>query len=280
MAGRVEGKVVFGAAPRRIVVVGASTGLGRCLGIGLAGTGAEVALLARRKELLEGAAAEAGPNSHPIVCDVTDERSCRSAVAASAEALGGIDGIVYCPAIAVLSRIESLTLADWRKVFETNVAGAALFTSAALPYLVESSGTALFLSTVSASVTAPWPGLASYTVTKAALDKLVEAWRVEHPAVGFTRLVVGDCAGGEGIASSQFINGWDMELLGEVYPIWMSRGLLAGTVFDVAELVHVVDSILRCGASASIPSATIVPRQSPAATSIADLKHAPSLAEG
>ena len=272
MAGRVEGE------GRRVVVVGASTGLGRCLGIGLAGAGAEVALLARRKELLESAAAEAGPGAHPIVCDVTDEESCRSAVKASAEVLGGIDGIVYCPAIAILSRIENLTAADWRRVFETNVAGAALFTSAALPHLAESYGTALFLSTVSASFTSPWPGLSSYTVTKAALDKLVEAWRTEHPEVGFTRLVVGDCAGGDGIAGSQFINGWDMELLGEVYPTWLSRGLLAGRVFDVAELVHVVDSILRCGASATIPTATIIPRHSPSAMSIVDHEVAPTRA--
>ena len=35
------------------------------------------------------------------------------------------------------------------------------------------------------------PGLASYTVTKAALDKLVDAWRAEHHEIGFTRLVGG-----------------------------------------------------------------------------------------
>ena len=259
-----------GSAPRRIIVVGASTGLGRCLALGLAATGAEVAMLARRKELLDEAAAEAGPAGHPIACDVTDEKSCRDGVAASVEVLGGIDGLVYCPGVAVLSRIENLTAADWHRVFDTNVTGAAIFTSAALPYLAETHGTALYFSSVSASFTSPWPGLASYTVTKAALDKLVEAWRVEHPEVGFTRLVIGDCGGGQGMAQSQFINGWDLELLGEVYPTWLSRGLLAGRIFDVKELVHTVDSILRLGASATIPTATIVPRQSPAAVSIID----------
>lgn len=262
------------------MVVGASTGLGRCLALGLAGTGASVALLARRKELLDEVAAEAGPGAHAIACDVTDEESCRTAVAASLEALGGIDGLVYCPAIAILSRIEELSAADWRRVFDTNVTGAAIITSALLPHLAESYGSAVFLSTVAASSTTPWPGLATYTVTKAALDKLVEAWRVEHPEVGFTRLVVGDCAGGEGMASSQFINSWDMELLGEVYPTWLSRGLLAGRVFDVAELVHTVDSILRLGASATIPSATIVPRHTPFAVTVFDHQAAPAAADG
>jgi NAD(P)-dependent dehydrogenase (short-subunit alcohol dehydrogenase family) len=265
---------------RRYVVVGASTGLGRCLALGLAGTGAQVAMLARRKELLDEAAKEAGPGCHAIECDVSDEESCRAGVAGAVEAMGGIDGLVYCPAIAKLSRIEDLDAADWRRVFDTNVTGAAVFTAAALPHLARSYGSAVYLSSVSASYTAPWPGLATYTVSKAALDKLVEAWRAEHPEVGFTRLVVGDCAGGEGLGGSQFINDWDFELLGELYPGWLSRGLLAGRVFNVEELVRTVDSILGLGPSASIPTATIIPRQTPFALSIVDHEVAPAGAEG
>ncbi|WP_410050959.1 SDR family oxidoreductase [Acidiferrimicrobium sp. IK] len=255
----------------RIIVVGASTGLGRCLGIGLSRRGAQVALLARRRELLSDAATEAGPSARAITCDVTDQDACRDAVEEAAQHLGGVDGVVYCPGVGVLSRIEHLDAAAWRRTFDTNVVGASLFTAAVLPHLAASNGTAVYLSSISASFTHPWPGLASYTVTKAAMDKLVEAWRVEHPEVGFTRLVVGDCAGGEGIASSQFMTGWDMDLLGELFPTWMSRGLLSGTVFDQEELVHVVESVLRCGASAAIPTVTMIPRQSPAATSITDL---------
>ena len=256
----------------RVVVVGASTGLGRCLAVGLAERGAQVALLARRRELLEDAAKEAGPGSHVVPCDVTDPESCGAAVEDAARALGGIDGVVYCPGVAVLSPIEDLDLADWHKTFDTNVAGAALFTAAALPHLKASNGVVAYLSTVSASHTPPWPGLASYTVTKAALDKLVEAWRAEHPEVGFTRVVVGDCAGGEGIAQSQFTTGWDLELAAELYPTWLSRGLLAGRVFESTELVHLVDAVLKCGASAAIPSLTVIPRQSPQATSIEELQ--------
>jgi NAD(P)-dependent dehydrogenase (short-subunit alcohol dehydrogenase family) len=255
----------------RTIVVGASTGLGRCLAIGLAKRGADVAMLARRQELLVEAAREAGPHARPITCDVTDEASCRSAVAQAVQALGGIDSVVYCPGIGILRRIEDLDLAAWRRTFDTNVAGAALFTAAALPHLVESGGVVAYLSSVSASFTPPWPGLASYTVTKAALDKLVEAWRSEHPEVGFTRVVVGDCAGGEGVATSQFMSEFDMDLLNEIFPTWISRNLLAGSVFEADELVHVVDAVLRCGASAAIPTVTIVPRQSAKAGTLSDL---------
>jgi NAD(P)-dependent dehydrogenase (short-subunit alcohol dehydrogenase family) len=249
----------------RTVVVGASTGLGRCIGIGLAQRGAQVALLARRHELLVDAAKEAGPGTLAIRCDVTDEASITSAVDEVVAGLGGIDAVVYSSGIGYLRRIEDVDLETWRSIFETNVAGAARFTAAALPHLVASSGVAAYLSSVSASMTAPWPGLGSYIVTKAALDKLVEVWRSEHPNVGFTRVVVGDCGGGEGIAQSQFIAGFDPDLLGEIYPTWAARGLLAGTLVEVEHLIDVVEKVLHVGASASIPSIAVVPRQPPLA---------------
>jgi NAD(P)-dependent dehydrogenase (short-subunit alcohol dehydrogenase family) len=245
----------------RTVIVGASTGLGRCIGIGLAQRGAKVVLMARRRELLADAAAEAGSDAMAIVCDVTDPASCRAAVAEAVSELGGIDGVVYASGVGALSRIEDLDPDTWHRLFGTNVVGASTFTAAALPHLVESSGAVAYLSSISASMTPPWPGLAAYNVTKAALDKLVEAWRSEHPDVGFTRVVVGDCAGGEGVAASHFMDGWDVDLLTKLYPVWLARGLLAGSLMEVDALVGLVDAVLRTGASASIPSVAAVPRQ-------------------
>ncbi len=63
----------------RTVVIGASSGLGRCIGVGLAQKGAQVALLARRFDRLERAAKEAGPEAVAIECDICDENSIRSA---------------------------------------------------------------------------------------------------------------------------------------------------------------------------------------------------------
>jgi NAD(P)-dependent dehydrogenase (short-subunit alcohol dehydrogenase family) len=244
----------------RAVVVGASSGLGRCIAVGLARRGERVALLARRRERLEAAAAEGGAGAVAIECDVTDAGSCNAAIEKAAAELGGIDALVYTPAVGPLKRLVDTDAETWRRVFDTNVTGAALVTTAAIPYLTASSGTAVYLSSVSASLTHPWPGLGAYAVSKAALDKLVEAWRVEHPAVGFTRCVVGDCAGGEGDSMTGFAREWDGELAGELLPIWISRGLIAGTLIDVEHLVAAVDGILRAGASLSTPSITLAPR--------------------
>ena len=244
----------------RAVVVGASSGLGRCIGIGLARRGMEVALLARRTDLLVDAAKEAGPGTHAVTCDVTDAASVRVAIDEAAAGLGGIDGLVYCPAIGPLGRLAELDVETWRRVLDTNVIGAATVTAAALPHLAASRGAAAYLSSVSASMTPPWPGLGAYAVSKAALDKLVEAWRAEQPEVSFTRITVGDCPGGEGAGGTQFANGWDPALAGEFHPVWQARGLLAGAFLDVDELVRVVDNVLRTGPGACLPYVTVIPR--------------------
>jgi NAD(P)-dependent dehydrogenase (short-subunit alcohol dehydrogenase family) len=245
----------------RVVVVGASSGLGRCIAVGLGKRGERVALLARRKDRLEDAAAEAGPGAVAVTCDVTDEESCRAAIAEAVRELGGIDGLVYATGIGPLVRLADTDAETWRRTFDTNVIGASLITAAALPHLAVSQGTAAYLSSISASHTPPWPGLGAYAVSKAALDKLVEAWRAEHPQIGFTRVTVGDCAGGEGDAMTGFNADWDMDLMTEVAPIWVSREYIAGALLEVDELVRVVESVLRLGSSASIPSVAVVPRR-------------------
>lgn len=244
----------------RTVVVGASSGLGRSIAIGLAQRGAEVAMLARRQARLEAGAREAGPGTLAMACDVTDEASCRSTIDDAAARLGGIDALVYTPAIGPLARLRDTDAETWRRVFDTNVMGAALVTAAALPHLEATGGKAAYLSSVSASLTPPWPGLGAYIVSKAALDKLVEAWRVEHPGIGFTRLVVGDCAGGDGDSQTQFTQGWDGELAAELGAGWVARGYISGTLIDVEELVSVVDAVLRSGSSLAMRSVTVAPR--------------------
>lgn len=244
----------------RAAVVGASSGLGRCIAIGLGRRGAEVAVLARRSDRLVDAVQTIGAGALAVPCDVTDPASCRAAIEQAACGLGGIDALVYAPGIGPLAHLADVDAAMWRAAFDTNVIGAALVTAAALPHLKASKGAAAYLSTVSASLTPPWPGLGAYAVSKAALDKLVEAWRSEHPDVGFTRVVVGDCAGGEGASAVEFTKGWDPVLAAEFLPVWAARKYRSGALVDVEELVRVVDTVLRCGASASIPSVTVTPR--------------------
>ena len=172
-----------------------------------------------------------------------------------------MDAVIVVAGISELRRVEEIDAAAWHRMFGTNVVGASLITAAVLPHLKESSGMIAYLSSVSASLTAPWPGLASYTVTKAALDKLVEAWRSEHPEVGFTRLIVGECAGGEGDGTSQFTASWDLELAGELFAEWTARGLLTEKLMDVEHFISAVHALVQCGASVTIPTIAMTPRR-------------------
>ena len=126
----------------RTVVVGASSGLGRSIATGLGQRGATVALLARRNDRLVDAAKEAGNDALAIVCDVTDESSCRSAIHDAADGLGGIDALVYTPAVGPLGHLVDVSAETWRKTFDTNVIGAALITAAAMPHLTKTRGVA------------------------------------------------------------------------------------------------------------------------------------------
>jgi len=244
----------------KVVVIGASSGLGRCIALGLAAEGAQVALMGRRLGRLERAAAEAGALAIPVECDVTDQSSVRGAIGEAADAMGGISGLVYAAGIGELVRLVDTDADVWRRSFDTNVTGAALATAAAVPHLTASSGTAVYLTSVSASQTPPWPGLGAYAVSKAALDKMVEAWRNEHPDIGFTRLIVGECAGGPGDSMVGFNEGWDHELIAEMANTWIQRNYMTGALMDVSQLVAVVDRILRSDPTVCMPTVAVTPR--------------------
>jgi NAD(P)-dependent dehydrogenase (short-subunit alcohol dehydrogenase family) len=244
----------------RVAVVGASAGLGRCIGIGLAQRGARVAFLARRLDRLVNAADEAGNGATAVTCDATDAASCRRAVDEVVETFGGLDALVYTTGMGILAPLADVDGDQWAQLFATNVTGASLVTAAAATHLAASAGSAVYLSSLSASYSAPWPLLGAYAVTKAALDKLVEAWRVEHPNIGFTRLAVGDSFGGEGDSQTEFNKNWDPEALDSAIRYWMEHGYMQGGLVDADHLVGVVHSVLSCGSSSFIPYLTLAPR--------------------
>jgi NAD(P)-dependent dehydrogenase (short-subunit alcohol dehydrogenase family) len=244
----------------RVAVIGASSGLGRCIGIGLAGKGAQVAFLARRHDRLVTAAKEAGNGAAAVVCDVTDAASCERAISEAVDTFGGLDAIVYTTGRGVLSPVADVSAEQWAQLFATNVTGASLVTAAAAPHLSATGGSAVYLSSLSASYSAPWPLLGAYAVSKAALDKLVEAWRIEHPGIGFTRLAMGDSFGGTGDSQTEFNKDWDPEKMETAIRFWMENGYMQGGLVDADHLVGVVHSVLRCGNSSFIPYLTLAAR--------------------
>jgi NAD(P)-dependent dehydrogenase (short-subunit alcohol dehydrogenase family) len=219
----------------RVLVVGASSGIGREVAVQLGAGGARVVLAARRADRLDDAVAAVGNGASSVVCDVRDPAQCDAVVASAVEQLGGLDVVVYATAVDPLVRLVDTDLEEWRRVYETNVFGASLVTRAALAPLTAAGGRMVFISAT--SVGRPLPGMGAYETSKAALDELVRAWRGEHPEIGFCNVAVGNTLGTEVYQS------WDGELLAALSPVWEARGYVhdngpgAMTVRDCATAV-------------------------------------------
>ncbi len=222
-------------ANRSILVVGASSGIGLAAAQAFAREGARVALAARRRERLEDAVKEIGERTLAVVCDACDIGACRRAVAKTAEAFDGISDLVYTAGIAKVTPLAEASADDFREIFDVNVLGPSNVTQAALPHLARARGRALYVSSIITDDHPPRRGMGMYSTTKAALNRLVECWQSEEPAVSFTRVSVGDTL------ATEFASDWDLKEIMPYVEEWNARGYLAGrymTPEDVA--LHLV----------------------------------------
>jgi NADP-dependent 3-hydroxy acid dehydrogenase YdfG len=167
---------------RRIVVTGASSGLGAAIVRTAAAAGASVGAIARRGDLLAQLAAEAGVEAR--VCDIADDVATESATADLATALGGIDALINCAGVMLHSRLTAGRRDDWQQTLAINVQGTMNVTISALPYLRESAPSdLLFISSPSADRVAS-PASAMYSASKAALSRIAEGLHAEFDAEG------------------------------------------------------------------------------------------------
>jgi NAD(P)-dependent dehydrogenase (short-subunit alcohol dehydrogenase family) len=224
-----------GLEGRRVLVVGASSGIGRALAIGAGAAGAQVALAARRVHLVEEAAEEirgAGGRARAWRCDVTDEADCAGLVAEAAAWMGGIDVLLYMSGSSPLVRIADAPAATWHEMLATNLVGAALMVQGALEHLRGADAPVVVVTTHSMGV--PWPWLGVYGTTKAALAELARALRAEEPWLRVLCVTVGNTA-------SSFADNWDPEVAGQAFEQWVADGLLR---YEVLQSDQMADAIL------------------------------------
>ena len=171
-------------AGRRILVVGAGTrpcpdpdppmGNGRAISVLAAREGAAVACADKdrgaaeetaRLARAEGAPAE-GARAEVLVADVSDPQACADVVAAAADALGGLDGLVLNVGFALGRGITGTTAQEWDEVFAVNTRAHFLVSAAALPVLAPWSSIVYISSAASLRAAT---GAPSYDASKAAL---------------------------------------------------------------------------------------------------------------
>ncbi|MCL4686701.1 SDR family oxidoreductase [Myxococcota bacterium] len=161
----------------RVLVTGASSGIGRALSLRLAREGARVALVARRREELEALAAEiaaAGGEAVALPADVADRRQVEVCVEKARAALGGIDLLVNNAGYGHHRPFLDWDTEDMEQLLHVNYFGALYFTKALLPDMVaRRRGWIVFVSSVAGRI-AP-PDESAYAASKFALTGLASS---------------------------------------------------------------------------------------------------------
>ena len=174
-----EGKVA--------IVSGIGPGMGRDISLAFAREGADVVLAARTQDRLDAVAAEVealGRRALPIVCDVTDEASCRSLADEAAAELGRLDIVVnnaYHGGDA--QTLMEADLADWHQTLEVNLFGSLHMTRAAVPHLEkQGDGRVIMINSMSVQrIERKW---GAYVASKGALASVTKTLAVELGPLG------------------------------------------------------------------------------------------------
>ncbi|MCC6810200.1 MAG: SDR family NAD(P)-dependent oxidoreductase [Deltaproteobacteria bacterium] len=168
-----------------VFITGASSGIGEALARAYIEAGAQVALVARRTDRLEGLCKEfntSGVRAIALTADVTKDGDLEAAVAKTVQAFGRIDVVIANAGFAVIAHFTKLTLADYRRQLETNVFGALRTAYATVPELAKSKGSLAFVGSVAAFL--PLPTGSAYAMSKAAVMTLSEALRLDLAPLG------------------------------------------------------------------------------------------------
>lgn len=179
-------------ADYKVIVTGASSGIGRDVALTFASEGASVALFARRKPLLLQLAreiAELGVTALPIVCDVTDAKQVQTAVDRVEAKFGGIDVVVNNAGVLIPAPFRNARLQDLQRMMDVNYFGAVHVTRAALP-VMEDEGSGNIVNIASIAGRRGGVALSGYSASKAALIAFTEALRIELFGTGVIASVV------------------------------------------------------------------------------------------
>lgn len=172
---------------RTALVTGGAQGLGEGMAQALAAAGARV-MIGDVQESGEQTAAALGDGHGFVHLDVTDESSWEAAVAATVERLGGFDILVNNAGIEITSLITEVQADDVRKMLEVNVLGTTLGLKHGLramrPGGAGGKGGAI-TSIASVAATIAFPGIAVYSATKSAVDRLTRVAATESGKLGY-----------------------------------------------------------------------------------------------
>ncbi|UUV32939.1 SDR family oxidoreductase [Amycolatopsis roodepoortensis] len=176
---------------RKALVTGGAQGLGAGMAEALALAGASVVIGDVQEDLGRATAdqiKQKGANAGFVRLDVTDEQSWEQAVAAVIGELGGLDIVVNNAGVEITGLVAELDPADVRKMLDVNVLGTALGVKHAFRAMrpggpAGTGGAVVNIASVAATIA--FPGIAGYSATKSAVDRLTRVAAMEAGKLGY-----------------------------------------------------------------------------------------------
>jgi len=169
---------------KKIIVTGASSGIGRATAERFLGEGATVTLVGRREGALQDIASRhsGGGKAFVIAADLADEEQTERCMAQAIEMMDGLDVLVNAAGILKAGRIEDTSLELWDEMLNINLRSVFHLMKLAVPHLERSRGNIVNVSSVTGLRS--FPGVLAYCVSKAAVDQLTRCAALELAAKG------------------------------------------------------------------------------------------------
>lgn len=178
---------------RRVLVTGASRGIGRALAEASARAGGDVAVFATALPRLEETAASLRAHGGRVACfaaDIADAAALKRAVAEAEQALGGIDILLNNAGSAMRGTLLELDLAAFGKLLDVNVLGCAAAAQVVVPGMI-ARGWGRVINVSSIYARHPVRNLAAYAISKAAVEMLTRQMAIEWAGSGVTANAIG-----------------------------------------------------------------------------------------
>jgi NAD(P)-dependent dehydrogenase (short-subunit alcohol dehydrogenase family) len=162
------------------IVTGASKGIGKVISEFFLKSGASVVISGRNTERLEAVRTEfmdAGFSTIAVAADLTLPEDCVRLVESAIDEYGKIDGLVNNAGLPMRGRFENMDAGLFADVIAANLLTAANCCKAALPELIKTRGSIIFISSV--ACIHGLPNASPYSAAKAGLEKYAESLRIE-----------------------------------------------------------------------------------------------------
>ena len=167
-----------------VIVTGASRGIGKEIAQQFAREGAKLVLIGRNEEALKRTVQELQAQAIYIQADVSSPEDMEKMIQGTLAQYGKIDILCHNAGIYPYSRLENMTLDEWKRVIDTNLTGTFLAVKACLPWMKSQGyGKIVITSSISGPQTA-LPGFSHYTASKGGIAGFIRTAAVELAKYG------------------------------------------------------------------------------------------------